>query len=85
MGEADATFTGHTHEGSGENTKRRGQQKFYGQAGTYLQSSRYGKSLGFTGATAEMPGVILWPGTKKFLGFNDAFTDGITHLRAVRG
>lgn len=84
-GEADATFTGHTHEGSGENTKRRGMRKFYGQAGTYLQSSRYGKSLGFSGATAEMPGVILWPKEKKFIGFNDAFDDGITHLRAVRG
>lgn len=84
MGEADATFTGHTHEGSGENTKRKKVKKFYGQAGTYLQGSRYGRSLGFAGATAEMPGVILWPGQRKFLGFNDAFDDGITHLNALR-
>lgn len=83
-GEADATFVGHTHDGAGENTKRRGKQKFYGQAGTYLQSSRYGKMLGFTGASAEMPGVILWPGQRKFIGFNDAFDDGITHLNALR-
>ena len=84
MGEADVTFTGHTHEGSGENTKRRNKKRFYGQAGTYLQSSRYGKTLGFAGASAEMPGVILWPGRKKFIGFNDAFDDGITHLNALR-
>ena len=84
-GDADVVFLGHTHEASGESTQRRGAKKFYGQAGSYLQSSRYGKRLGFRGTNAEMPGAIFWPDRKKVLVVHDAFEDGVVMLQAFRG
>lgn len=82
--DADATMVGHTHEFAAEWTRRRHQYKFYGQAGTYLRDSRYGKRKGYTDATPEMPGVILWPNQHKVFGIADTFGDGIAILRAFR-
>lgn len=85
VGDADVVFTGHTHESSVESTYRRGAAKFYGQAGSYLQSSRYSKSLGFGEVTADMPAALLWPERKKVLGFHDGINDGIAFLSYLRG
>lgn len=84
LGDADIVFTGHTHEAAAESTDRRGQKKFYGQAGSYVKSTRYGKRLGFPGTTAAMPGAIVWGDRKKVLGMEDAFEDGVAMLRAFR-
>lgn len=84
VGDADVVFTGHTHEGAMEATDRRGRKRVYGQSGSYLRSSRYGRSLGFTDAGAAMAGVILFPERHKLIGVGDAFDEGVALLRALR-
>lgn len=81
---ADIVFTGHTHEPAAESTYRRGAAKFYGQAGSYLLSSRYSKSLGFGHVTADMPGAVIFPEQHKVIGVRDAFEDGIHLLSSYR-
>lgn len=83
-GDADVVFTGHTHDSAAETTHIRQKSTFIGQAGTYLRSSRYSKQLGFTPATPEMPGVILFPKRKKAIGVYDALVDGPRMLAAFR-
>ena len=82
--DADIVFTAHKHDPAQESEIKRKRPRFYGAAGTYEARSRYGKSLGYSGSPADMPGVILFPGEKKFLGFRDAFTDGIHALWSYR-
>ena len=84
MGDAQAVFTGHTHDSAAESTHIRQNKCFIGQAGTYLRSSRWSKSLGFTPSTPEMPGIILWPDQRKTFGVYDALVDGPAVLAAFR-
>ena len=82
MGDADAVFTGHTHDSAAESTHVRQKRAFFGQSGTYMRSSRYSKALGFTPATSEMPGVILFPNEHKIIGVHDGIIDGPRILKA---
>ena len=84
VADADAVFTGHYHDPAAETTDVRQRSRFIAAGGTYEMRSRYGKSLGFPGGVAEMPGVLLFPGERKMLGFRDAFTDGIHALWSYR-
>jgi hypothetical protein len=82
--DADAVFTGHKHEIAVEMTRVRSEMRFFGQAGTYLKTSQFGRRMGYTRGMPEMPGVILWPDKKKILGVHDAFSDGIHILGSYR-
>lgn len=84
LGDADAVFTGHKHAIAAEMTQVRQETRFFAQAGTYLRTSRYGRSLGFGNATPEMPAVILYPDRRKIVGVYDAFDEGLAVLAALR-
>lgn len=82
--DADAVFTGHTHDPASESAYVRQRARFFGQAGTYLTHSGYAKGLGFGPGQAEMPGAILFPKERKLLGVHDAFVEGIHLLSSYR-
>jgi len=85
LGDADAVLVGDKHDPAVETAYVRRMPRFFGQAGTYLRSSRYGRSLGFTSAPPTMPGVILFPDTREIVGVFDALGRGIHILNAFRG
>lgn len=84
LADADAVFVGHRHDPASEHTWIRQSKRFLGQAGTYLQQSRYGKSLGYGRGIADMPGVLLWPDQRRIQGVDDAFGFGMHVLNSYR-
>lgn len=84
LGDADAVFAGHVHNYAVEESETRRRGRFYAVAGTYLKTSRYGRSLGFANTQARMPGAILFPNERHVQGTSDAFGHGIHLLSTYR-
>lgn len=82
--EIDAVMMGHTHEAASETAPKQQRYMFFGQAGSYLRTSRYGRRLGFGDSLPHMPGVLLWPDSHTALGIHDAFEHGPWMLAAAR-
>ncbi len=83
-GDADVVFTGHTHEAAAETVSRRNARHFYGQAGSYMRTSRYSRSLGFNPATHDMPGAILFPDRHEVIGVASCIPYGVHELWSYR-
>lgn len=84
VGDADAVFTGHTHDAAGETTEVRQRARFFGQAASYQIPGGYARSLGFTAGSPKMPGVLLFPAERRVIGTWDAFGDGLHLLASYR-
>lgn len=82
--DADAVFTGHTHDWAAEMTEVRRRVRFVGQAGAYQAGGDHGRSLGFNPAQARMPGAILFPDRHEMVGTWDAFGQGVHLLASYR-
>lgn len=84
LGDADVVFAGHVHNYAVEESETRRRDRFFAVAGTYLHSSRYGRTLGYGNTSARMPGAVLFPNERKFIGTSDAFGQGIHILSSYR-
>lgn len=85
MGDADAVFTGHRHDAAVEHTRVRRFNRFFAQSGTYMKRSNYGRQKSYYDATPEMPGVVLYPDRRKFIGVYNALEEGVEILNLLRG
>lgn len=84
LGDADVVFAGDKHDYAAEESMTRRRDRYYAVAGTYLTTSRYGRSLGFPNTAARMPGAILFPNERHVQGTSDAFGHGIHLLSTYR-
>ncbi len=80
---ADVIALGHVHTNEAHQKSVGGKDTIWLRTGSYKITDDYSQWLGGLKADPRIPMVILWPDSKKVLGFRD-FRDGITHLKVVR-
>lgn len=73
-GDADAVLVGHRHDPATSQEEVRQSTRIFAQAGSYKSSDHYSESHGFAPSKAAMPGLILWPDTRRVDVLYDVFS-----------
>jgi hypothetical protein len=83
FGHADVNATAHKHFPDLHQSNRFGQECIYLRSGSYKVYDEFGQKLAGYFAIRGVPMVILWPGTKRIMGFK-FLRDGIDYLTSLR-
>lgn len=85
MGEwrPDIITLAHLHEPAMEPFMGHGEWRWACRPGSYLVRDPHAETCGYNRAVPTCPSFILYPGTKKIVGFPE-LADAVTHLKAVR-
>ena len=82
--DADVVTLCHKHEAAMEPWSHQGVIRWAFRPGSYQVVTGFSRRLGFNHGVPTCPTVILWPGTRRMLGFYNV-ADAAFHLTCLRG
>jgi transposase len=81
--EFDVGCVCHHHEPAAEDFLAHGQWRWACRPGSYQITSGYSRQFGYNRTFPTCPTVVLWPKTRRIVGFKD-LADGLVYLKGAR-